>query len=218
MNPGSRENESLSIRPHVSASPLVCRLLQPVAATLALITAVVSVLVTYKVSGSWFGVVSVVSLREYGGTTFEDVGNFELWRLASAQLIHVKLLHMLLNVICLVLIASQVERRVGGITTLLIWLLAGGLATLLSTIGIEERWNVGSGASQANFAFAGCAIVFAFSSSTRRVLTASLIALVVVPGIALDLFHAGYPKPGHASGFLFGAAFGLVFRRLLVLD
>ena len=118
-----------------------CRFFQPLAATLALLTIVASVAVTYRVSGSASGVVRVTDLRQYGGTTFEDVGNLELWRLASAQLIHVKLLHMLLNALGLLLMGSVVEGRIGGKRTLMIWLLAGGVATLVSPIGIEPPFR-----------------------------------------------------------------------------
>jgi rhomboid protease GluP len=129
-----------------------------------------------------------VEVRAYGGTTFDDIMNFELWRLFSSQMVHVKMPHMLYNALCLLLVGSVVERRIGSIRTVLIWLLAGGSATVVSPILIEAPWNVATGASQATFAFSGCALVFVFASSCERLWVACLIALVLVPGVALDFF------------------------------
>jgi rhomboid protease GluP len=150
-------------------------------------------------------------LRDYGGTTFEDIGNFELWRIITAQFIHAKQAHMLLNACSLFLIGNLVESRIGAWRTFSIWLFAGGIATLISPILIETPWNVGTGASQANFAFAGCAAVLVLSGALKRKLAWALIALVVLPGLALDLIYGGYPKPGHVSGFVLGMILGGIY-------
>jgi len=91
--------------------------------------------------------------------------------------------------------------------------LRGGIATVISPIFIEAPWIVGTGASQATFAFAGCAAVFAWFRSLRRVQAWSLIALVVIPGVVLDVVYAGYFKPELIAGFSFGVLFGLFCRK-----
>ncbi|QCI98344.1 rhomboid family intramembrane serine protease [Agrobacterium larrymoorei] len=175
---------------------------------LALLTIVTSLSVSYLATGQIFSTVKMPVLRTYGGTTFEDIENLQLWRLATAQLIHAKQAHMLLNALCLFLIGSLVERIVGGWRTFLIWLVAGGTATVISPILTEAPWNVGTGSSQATFAFAGCAIVLALSGTLKRKSVWPLICLVVLPGVTLDLIYGGYPKPGHVTGLLIGMLFG----------
>jgi len=179
-----------------------------VSALLAGLTVVVSLSVSYLANHEFFSTVKIPVLRSYGGTTFEDIKNLELWRVITAQLIHAKQAHMLLNALCLFLLGSLVESKVGGLRTFLLWLIAGGIATVVSPMLIEAPWNVGTGASQANFALAGCATVLALRGATNRKLAWPLIALVVVPGIALDLTYGGYPKPGHVTGFFLGMLFG----------
>jgi hypothetical protein len=58
------------------------------------------------------------------------------------------------------------------------------------------------------FAFAGFAAVFAAARRISRTWSIGLIALAVIPGVVLDLLFAGYPKPGHVAGLIFGALFG----------
>ncbi|MBB4954104.1 membrane associated rhomboid family serine protease [Agrobacterium vitis] len=181
-------------------------------AALTILTIVVSFSVSYSANHQFFSTVKMPILRSYGGTTFEDIRNLELWRVITAQLIHAKPAHMLLNALCMFLLGSLVENRIGGWRTFSIWLIAGGIATTISPILTEAPWNVGTGASQATFAFAGCATAFELSSSQKRKLAWALISLVVIPGIALDLIYGGYPKPGHIAGFVLGMLFGQLYR------
>lgn len=180
---------------------------------LALTTAIATLLIAYLANGSVLTTVSMSNLRLYGGTTFEDIGRFELWRIISAQLIHAKLPHMLLNALGLFLLGNAIEPAIGGQRVFLVWLVGGGIATVISPLFIEVPWNVGTGASQATFAFAGCAAVLAVAGKVRPILTWALIAFVVLPGLALDLIFAGYPKPGHIIGLLLGAMIGFINLR-----
>ncbi|MDE1487802.1 rhomboid family intramembrane serine protease [Xenorhabdus bovienii] len=181
-----------------------------VSAALTILTIVVSFSVSYFANHQLFSTVTMPVLRSCGGTAFDDIRNLELWRVITAQLIHAKQVHMLLNALCLFLLGSLVESRVGGLLTFSIGLIAGGIATAISPILIEAPWNVGTGASQATFAFAGCATVLALSGTLKRKLTWTLIAFVVLPGVTLDLIYAGYPKPGHVVGFVLR----MIFRGL----
>ncbi|MDW5314695.1 rhomboid family intramembrane serine protease [Rhizobium sp. PL01] len=201
--------------PQIAESTLMERNFRPgrlnVSMALAVLTIVVSLSVSYFANGQIFSTVKMPILRAYGGTTFEDIRNLELWRLITAQLVHAKQAHMLLNAFCLFLLGSLVESRVGGWRTFLVWFIAGGIATAISPILIEAPWNVGTGASQATFAFAGCATVLALSSTLKRKQAWALISLVVLPGVMLDLIYGGYPKPGHVAGFVLGMLFGKLY-------
>ncbi len=177
---------------------------------MAITTAIATLVVAYLANGSVLTTVSMSNLRLFGGTTFEDIGHFELWRIISAQLIHAKLPHMLLNALGLFLLGNAIEPAIGGQRVFLVWLVGGGIATVISPLFIEAPWNVGTGASQATFAFAGCATVLAVTGTVSPMLNWALIAFVVLPGLALDLIYGGYPKPGHIVGLLLGAMIGLI--------
>ncbi|PRX08366.1 UNVERIFIED_ORG: membrane associated rhomboid family serine protease [Martelella mediterranea] len=181
---------------------------------LAVLTVVVSLTVGFLVNGSPFATVPVTALQRYGGITLSAIGAFEFWRIAAAQLLHAKMLHMLFNAICIFFLGNLLESRIGGFRLFLVWLVAGCLATLLSPVLLPPPWNVGTGASQAVFAMAGCAGVFVLTEGRQRLLLAGALMLAVLPGLMLDMISAGYPKIGHLSGFLFGAIFGFSFKAL----
>lgn len=182
---------------------------------LAALTMIASLAVAYLVNGSALSTVGLIDLRAYGGTTFEDLRNLELWRLATAQLLHAKMPHMLFNALCVLLLGTLLENKIGSLMLFTIWLVAGGVATVMSPVLVNAPWNVGTGASQAVFAFAGCAVVLAICHVIDRMWTFILVAISAIPGTLLDLVTAGYPKPGHVAGFLLGTAFGVLLLRFL---
>ncbi len=192
--------------------PKIAPSIKSVSAILAMATIIASVFVAYHANGSPFSTVKVAVLRDYGGTTFADIRNFELWRLITAQNIHVKQGHMLYNAICLLLVGGLVESKIGPARVLVIWLFAGGLATYVSPIGVEAPWNVGTGASQAVFALAAAVLVLIFYREVERMRGGILVAFALIPGLALDFMTAGYPKPGHAVALCLGGLLGLLFH------
>ncbi len=188
----------------------------PVASlALAALTLVTSMVVAALVTGRPIATTPIVELATWGGVRWSNVTDFELWRIATAQLVHVKGLHMLYNVVSLALAGALVERVAGPVRVLVVWLVAGGAATLLSPILIEPPFNVGTGASQAVLSLAGCAGVFVLRGALPGLWPKVILALCLAPAFALDFIFAGYPKPGHLAGLAFGAAFGWWFSRAL---
>ncbi|WP_137130435.1 rhomboid family intramembrane serine protease [Rhizobium sp. FY34] len=178
---------------------------------LSMLTLAYSLFVAFHVTGNPMGTVKVTQLLAYGGTSFGSLADMEIWRLATSQLVHAKQLHMLLNVAGLYFLGSLLEARIGAACLFAIWLIAGGVATAVSPLGVESPWNVGTGASQATFAFATAALVIAVTQKQARVGLLGLSAFILLPGLTLDLMAAGYPKPGHLMAMLLGAVFGLAF-------
>lgn len=175
------------------------------------LTVGVSLAAAYAVSGSLVGSVSVADLRRWGGVSIDDLKALELWRIPVAQLLHAKALHMLFNALWLFLLGQLLERRIGALRLLALWLIAGGIATAISPIGVESPWNVGTGASQAIFAFAGCALVLAAGHAVDRKHAIALASTYLAAALLLDVASAGYPKPGHVAGALLGALLGATF-------
>jgi membrane associated rhomboid family serine protease len=173
---------------------------------IAILTAIYSSSVAYMDSGSLIGVVKVKDLHDYGGIRVEDIFKLEVWRVITAQLVHVKPPHMMLNVIFLVLTGAFLERNLGSFQTAGIWLVGGGLGTVLSTIGIKPPWDVGTGASHATFAMASAALIVCLGRNVSlRSVGLALAALIVGSGLILDFTYGGYPKLGHVISFALGA-------------
>ena len=166
-------------------------------------TAAVSVHVAIEVGGAWLGRVRIVELESYG-LRFRYIHELELWRLITPQLVHVKQPHMLSNVFCLLLVGTAVERHVGFIRLLFLWLIGGSIATLIGTLFGTPPWNLGTGASQAIMAIAGAGLWLALTGVDRSKSLLLSVAFTIAVALALDLIYAHYPKPGHVAGLLLG--------------
>jgi rhomboid protease GluP len=166
-------------------------------------TVVASIHAAIEISGTWLGRVKIVELESYG-LRFRYIRELELWRLITAQLVHVKQPHMLSNVFCLLLVGTAVERHVGFIRLLVLWLIGGSMAMLISTLFFTPPWNLGTGASQAIMAIAGAGLWLARTGVDRSKSLLLPVAFTITVALALDLIYAHYPKPGHVAGLLLG--------------
>lgn len=179
---------------------------------LCVATAVMSVHAAIDISGTWPGRVRIVQLEDYG-LRFSYLADLELWRLVTAQLVHVKQPHMVSDVFCLLLVGTAVERHVGTLWLLALWLVGGAIAMLISTLFGTYPWNLGTGASQAIMAIAGAGIWLAVTGLDRSKFMLAAVGFSVTLALALDLIFVHYPKPGHVSGVLIGFFMASRFRR-----
>lgn len=176
-------------------------------ATLAL-----SAYVAFEISGTWMGKVRIVELENYG-VRFEHIQNLELWRLVSSQLVHVKQLHMLGGVFCLLWVGAAIEKHVGAIRLLLLWLIGGSLATLFSTLFVPPPWNLGTGASQAIMVIAGTGLWLSIEGVDRSKSLVLPVLFSIGLAFAIDIVHVYHPKPGHVAGVLFGMVAAMLYKR-----
>ena len=178
---------------------------------LATVTVLTSCTIAYTVNGTLSDDVRIVDLATWGGVTLSDIVSGRPWRFLTAQLVHVKIPHMLFNAVSLYLVGAFVETRAGGRAVLLVWLVAGGLATLFSPVLIDPPYNVGTGASQAVIAVGGFAAVLLRRPAWRTAYGVGVTVLATIPPFFIDLAYAGYPKPGHLLALVLGVMFALIW-------
>ncbi|MBJ6979757.1 rhomboid family intramembrane serine protease [Luteimonas sp. MC1895] len=195
-----------------TAAPSKSRRLPWITLLLCAATVTMSLDAAIEVSGTWLGGVRIVDLERYG-LRFKHIQDLELWRLITAQLVHVKQLHMLSNVFCLLLVGTIVERHMGPIRLLVLWLIGGSMATLISTLFAPPPWNLGTGASQAIMAIAGAGLWLAITGMDRSKSLLLPVTLTIALALTLDLIDAHYPKPGHVTGLLLGYLIASVSER-----
>jgi membrane associated rhomboid family serine protease len=153
---------------------------------LCVATAATSACTAIDISGSWLGRVRIVQLEDVG-LRLEYLREFELWRLVTAQLVHVKQPHMVSDVFCLGLVGWAVERHVGAVRLLVLWLVGGAIATLVSTQTGPAPWNLGTGASQAVMAIAGAGLWLAWSGVDRSRSLWQPVAFAIALAMMIDL-------------------------------
>lgn len=177
------------------------RSLPIVTITLSLMIVCISSLIAFEVHGSIFSKVRILTLNTYGGVTFNQLANFELWRLFSSHFVHVKPIHMLFNVLSLLAVGYFVEKYLGHLKFTLIFFLAGIAGTLASVTTVPAPYNVGTGASQAVLGICASALVLFLGRIHNSTALKVTLLITITPALALDIIYAGYPKLGHIVGF-----------------
>jgi len=185
---------------------------------IASITLVYSLYVAYDINGSLFEKVRILQLESYGGVTLDHLKNFEIWRLFTSQIIHVKQPHMLFNVLSLVVLGIFLERYIGFFKMLVLWFFSGSAGTVFSTLFVSPPWNLGTGASQAIMGISALGVILIYQRiDVSKGLKSSLV-FAIAPALLLDLIFAHYPKPGHLMGFIVGCFISLYYLRELETD
>ena len=181
---------------------------------------------TYSGSGAIWGAMAIMFLIELGRGAvgndalllglgaLPDSGQIdhEYWRLFTAGFLHYDVTHFVLNTLLLLLAGPVVERRVGTMWLLLIFL--GGSVTSFAGIFLKHLFwpsqGISLGASGGLFALlgAGLVLVFRLPSQSRSVRIRLMVPVVF--GLTYSLLPR-VTMIGHIVGLVVGATFALLF-------
>jgi rhomboid protease GluP len=163
-----------------------------------------------------------LTLVRWGGLAPAAVVDGEWWRLLSAMWLHAHPLHLILNLVFLWQLGSIVERMLGPFVFLIVYLLAGVLATAVSLQTLASH-GVSVGASGAIFGLVG--VLLAVVVASRRIpglgrLLADLRTRLI--GVTVANLVAGFIIPGidngaHVGGLVAGLLLGWLVGRDAVL-
>lgn len=136
----------------------------------------------------------------------EGVVNGEYYRLVTGMFLHANIMHILFNMWALWVVGPQLERLLGRVRFLALYLLGGlgGSALVYLTMPGESQTL---GASGAIFALFGALFVFArrLHADLRwigGIIAVNLVITFVIPGISWQ---------GHLGGLVTGAALGAAY-------
>ncbi len=145
----------------------------------------------------------------------------EPWRFATSIFLHGGVVHLLYNLLALIVFGSIVERLIGRARFLIIFIITGVLANLVSV----NFYSSSLGASGAIFGVIGALIIL---RPSMMVWAFGLPMPVFIAGLlwaAGDILGAygflmGNPisntgNIAHLSGMIFGFIFGALFRRIV---
>ena len=152
---------------------------------------------------------------------FETIMNKELLRLLWAMFLHSDVNHLFNNMLILFFLGEMIEKEIGHIPYLLIYLLSGVGGNLLSLLAkvISEDWSVSIGASGAVFGLDGVLLALVlFAGREMPTVTPVRVVLMIVlslyngfTGMNIDnAAHVG----GLITGFLSAAVLCVIQRRM----
>lgn len=99
-------------------------------------------------------------LLALGGSHGPSVASGEWWRVLTAMFLHGGPLHLLFNLACLYAVGSRLERLLGSVVFLAVYLATGAIGTLVSLLVHPDVVSVG--ASGAIFGLIGVSLALAF--------------------------------------------------------
>lgn len=158
-----------------------------------------------------------VNMIRWGAAYTPLVASGEYYRLFTSMFLHFGFRHLLSNMVLLFFIGDYMERYLGRIRYLILYL-AGGLAgSFLSYSVVAARGEavVSAGASGAIFAVLGALAVMALLNH-GRLEDLTLVRILIMAGLSI---WVGFSSPGvdgfaHLGGFLGGCIIALLYAAL----
>ncbi len=141
------------------------------------------------------------------------VGNGEYWRLFTAMFLHFGVVHLLYNMVCLLTLGDLLEKVIGPVRYLIIYVIGGLAGNILSVaVGLRTgNYAVSAGASGAAFAVIGALLVVVIRRHGRlgRIRLERMLLMVALM-IAQGFVESGTDNMAHIGGVAAGFVLALV--------
>jgi hypothetical protein len=141
------------------------------------------------------------------------------WMFVTSIFLHADLSHLFFNMLALFFFGTYLERRVGGRTFVVLFLLSGIVGNIGFLLTTNNPLSIEIGASGAIYGVIGAlAIIAPFTQvfvygliPIPLILVAALWALIDLQGLFVP---SGIAYSAHIAGMLIGITFGIYFRSL----
>ena len=145
------------------------------------------------------------------------IESHEYYRLLTCTFIHFGISHLFNNMLVLAYIGDNLERALGKIKYLILYLAAGVGSSAVSAVWSmwNEEYNISGGASGAIFGVVGALLVIVIKNRGQlEDLSSRQLMLFAGLSIYHGVTSAGIDNVAHISGFVIGALLGgLLYRR-----
>jgi len=159
---------------------------------------------------------SVPDLLRWGADFGPKTMDGEWWRLLTCMFVHIGVLHLVLNMVCLAVAGPIVERMFGNVGFLLVYIVAGLFGSLVSLL-----WNpmlVSAGASGAIFGIYGALLGQllrqrnSIPAAALKQLQSSGVGFLVI-NLIFGLTQSNIDSAAHIGGLVGGFLGGLVLSQ-----
>jgi rhomboid protease gluP len=134
------------------------------------------------------------------------LGKAQYWRLVSSIFLHFGIMHLSNNMVGLYVIGDQVERAIGSFKFIIIYIIAGVGANIISMfLRLKEEPVVSAGASGAIFGLAGSMLAIALKNRNKNS-DISIVRIVLMIGLMIyyGFTSSGVDNIAHISGAVIG--------------
>lgn len=146
-------------------------------------------------------------MLQHGASYTPYILEGEYYRLFTAMFLHFGLAHIGYNMLCLIFLGDVLEKEVGVVRYLIIYL-AGGLAGNLFSMALELRdqeFHVSAGASGAIFAVVGALLYLVLKNRGQLgTITLRSLLLMIVVTLGQGFTEVGTDNAAHVGGLIGG--------------
>lgn len=149
-----------------------------------------------------------------GSVTLWDIENGEYYRVLTAMFLHFDINHLMGNMLILAVLGYRLERILGHIPYLILYLISGvgaNMLTFLSYLLQADYHVLSAGASGAIFGVCGGMFAVAMVGREAEGITSSQMLLLILLTLFSGYLSAEVNNLAHLSGLLFGILLGLAF-------
>ena len=167
----------------------------------------------------WMGSTTDTMFMLHHGAMYEPlvVERGEYYRLFTCMFLHFGVQHLLYNMLLLIFVGDMLEKAVGKVRYLMIYLGGGILGNLLSMVVVMRTgsYAVSAGASGAIFAVVG-ALVFLAVKNRDRISQEEIWRLIIMAVLSLieGFTQTGTDSMAHLGGFLGGVVICLLLTAI----
>lgn len=167
----------------------------------------------------WMGSTTDTMFMLHHGAMYEPlvVERGEYYRLFTCMFLHFGVQHLLYNMLLLIFVGDMLEKAVGKVRYLMIYLGGGILGNLLSMVVAmrADSYAVSAGASGAIFAVVG-ALVFLAVKNRDRISQEEIWRLMIMAVLSLieGFTQTGTDSMAHLGGFLGGVVICLLLTAI----
>lgn len=169
------------------------------------------------INGGYYAVYDSSIMLKMGAMSYETVRSGAWYQLITAMFLHFGLSHLVNNMVLLIYTGCELEKRIGSICYLIVYMFSGIIGNVASFFYYETNGPmiVSAGASGAVFGVIGAlfAVLLVNRIKTKNFSPKSLLFLAVTT-IYYGLTTTGINNTAHIGGFLSGIIGGFLLSKI----
>ena len=138
------------------------------------------------------------------------VAEGEWWRLVTPMFLHGGIMHILFNMFCLFVFGPELEKIMGRIRFVTMFMLSGILANV-ATYFLQEPLYIHLGASGAIFGIFGAYGALVYYTKNSMPELRQIILPIIVISIIMTFIQPNINATAHVSGLIVGFLIGLIY-------
>ena len=174
------------------------------------------------INGGYFSVYDTEIMLKMGASSYNSFAGGRWYEIITSMFLHFGITHLFNNMLLLTYVGCELERRIGALPYLIVYMgsgVCGNLISLWYYSKIGDGDIISAGASGAVFGVIGGLIIYLVSSHERNdELTPRRLVIMAFMTLYYGFTTAGVDNAAHIGGFCFGIVGGFLLSKIFHYD